>query len=102
MPCDGTITIPADSDFPLQNLPYGVFTPAATPPAANSAPAAATSPSSTSLGTAAASDDSHHHARRRVGIALGNRVVDLSALHGLGVFAGASHVQSSECFLQVP
>ena len=25
MPCDGTICIDADCDFPLANLPYGVF-----------------------------------------------------------------------------
>ncbi len=25
MPCDGTIRIAPDCDFPLANLPYGVF-----------------------------------------------------------------------------
>ena len=105
MPCDGTISISADSDFSLQNLPYGVFTPIASSSTAISASTATISPSSAALGNAffaaAASDKSQHGARRRIGVALGNRVVDLLALHGLGVFAGAPLVQSSECFLQV-
>jgi len=37
----------------------------------------------------------------RIGVALGDRVVDLAALHGLGTFKDAPLIHSSECFLEV-
>jgi len=37
----------------------------------------------------------------RIGVALGDRVVDLAALHGRGAFRDAPLIHSSECFLQV-
>ena len=37
----------------------------------------------------------------RIGVALGDRVVDLAALHGLGAFKDKPLIHSSECFLQV-
>lgn len=46
------IDVPADSDFPIQNLPFGVFTTGSESP--------------------------------RVGVAIGNQIVDLKALHVLG------------------
>ena len=46
------IDVPADSDFPLQNLPFGVFQ------TENSSP--------------------------RIGVAIGNKIVDLKALYSLG------------------
>ena len=86
MPCDGTITIAADCDFSLANLPYGVFR------LINDA-----------LIELLNQEEQHeqHRTTNRIGVALGNRLVDLSALHGRGVFADAPIVQSSECFLQV-
>lgn len=56
------IPVPVDSHFPLQNLPYGVFSLAAE-----------------SLSLAGA---------RRVGAAIGDHVVDLSALHSAGLLDG--------------
>ncbi len=49
------IEVARDSDFPIQNLPYGVFTPAPEKPA-------------------------------RVGVAIGDYVLDLAALHEAGAF----------------
>ena len=50
------IPVAADSDFPIQNLPFGVFRP----------------PGSTA----------------RIGVAIGDQVLDLSALHHAGKFSG--------------
>ena len=83
MPCDGTISIPEDCDFPLQNLPYGVFRLIGS-----------------SLVAALDHEDAHHGSTSRIGVALGNRVVDMSALHRMGVFADAPLIRSSECFLK--
>src|SRR5262245_15520610 len=52
------VPVAADSDFPIQNLPFGVFR--------RSSEAA------------------------RVGVAIGEHVLDLSALHAFGGFAGTS------------
>src|SRR4029077_10720390 len=54
MPLKSFIDIPADSDFPLENLPFGVFEP--------------------KLG------------KTRVGVAIGDLIIDLSALEELGHF----------------
>ncbi len=51
------ISVSPDSDFPLQNLPYGVFSTAGTPP--------------------------------RVGVAIGDHVLDLALLEQRGMFAAA-------------
>ena len=51
------IDVPAGSDFPIHNLPYGVFRPGA-------------------------------DARPRIGVAIGNQVLDLSVLAGRGLLAG--------------
>lgn len=59
------VSIPADSDFSLQNLPFGVFS-------VNGSPA-------------------------RCGVAIGNDVVDLSALAGNGVFANINGLEQG-CF----
>ena len=53
------IDVPADSDFPLENLPYGVFTPRPSDPP-------------------------------RVGVAIGNHVLDLSALETAGLLPAIS------------
>ena len=55
MPLKSFIDIPADSHFPLENLPFGVFQP-------------------------------RGQSKARVGVALGDFVVDLSALDGKGFF----------------
>src|SRR5689334_17765785 len=57
MPLKSFIDVPAESDFPLENLPFGVFKP-------RNAPA-------------------------RVGVALGDLVVDLSVLEEAGHFKGS-------------
>ena len=46
------VEVPSNSDFPIQNLPFGVFTKGGGTP--------------------------------RVGVAIGNKVLDLKALHSLG------------------
>ncbi len=51
------VDVPADSDFPIHNLPYGVFRPTAGAPP-------------------------------RIGVAIGDRVVDLSVLAEQGLLAG--------------
>ena len=56
MPLKSFIDVAAESDFPLENLPFGVFKPA--------------------------------HAAARVGVALGDLVVDLSVLEEAGHFKG--------------
>jgi fumarylacetoacetase len=50
------ITVAQDSDFPIQNLPFGVFRPPGSSP--------------------------------RIGVAIGDQVLDLAALHRAGKFAG--------------
>lgn len=57
MPLRSFIDVPVDSDFPLENLPFGVFKP--------------------------------REAAPRVGVALGDLVVDLSVLEEAGHFRGA-------------
>ncbi|MCA9969964.1 MAG: fumarylacetoacetase [Anaerolineales bacterium] len=59
MPLISFLPIPSDSHFPLQNLPYGVFT-----PPAGGAP--------------------------RVGVAIGDQVLDLAALWDAGLFANTA------------
>jgi fumarylacetoacetase len=59
------INVPADSDFPVQNLPFGIFTPTT------------------------------GHAR--AGVAIGNHVLDLEALSGLGYF-DSSFIKDSSVF----
>jgi fumarylacetoacetase len=54
MPLESFIEVPADSDFPLENLPFGVFQPI--------------------------------EGNSRVGVAIGDLIVDLSILEGLGHF----------------
>src|SRR6266540_2191302 len=58
MPLESFIEVPADSHFPLENLPFGVFQP--------------------------------KEARPRVGVAIGDLIVDLSVLEEVG------HFRSSE------
>ena len=84
MPCDGTISITPDCDFPLANLPYGVFRLIGS-----------------SLVAALDQNEEDRGSTSRIGVALGNRVVDLAALHGLDTFKDAPLIHSSECFLQV-
>src|SRR6476469_4919908 len=57
MPLRSFIDVPNDSDFPLENLPFGVFKPG--------------------------------HGPARVGVALGDLVVDLSVLEEAGHFKGS-------------
>ncbi len=57
-PADSWIAMPRDSDFPIQNLPYGVFR--------------------------------HKSAGPRIGVAIGDYVVDLAALHEAGLFGSTS------------
>ena len=57
----------AGADFPIQNLPFGVFT----------------------------RRGSHDHAR--VGVAIGDRVLDIGAAHEAGLFAGAAVVGAAAC-----
>ena len=59
------LPVPAGSDFPLHNLPWGVF----------SVP-----------GAAAGSEE--ERGRRRIGVAIGESVVDVSALAARGLLAG--------------
>jgi len=54
MPLESFIDVPAGSDFPLENLPFGVFQP--------------------------------KQGNSRVGVAIGDLVVDLSVLEELGHF----------------
>ena len=60
------VSVAPDSDFPIQNLPYGVFSTAA-------------------------------DARPRVGVAIGDFILDLSAIHSAGLLpaAGAANVFTS-------
>lgn len=76
-------TVAPDSHFPLQNLPYGVF----------STPQLRSPGSSTSSSGMAS--------QHRIGVALGDSVVDLHALHDRGFFAGSTALQSSACFKKV-
>jgi Fumarylacetoacetase N-terminal len=83
------VPVPADSDFSLHNLPFGVFS------------------------TPSADDDRHGRLRRRCATRLGDTVIDLSALeaagllddillldhHGYYVFCGATHLNR---FLELP
>ncbi|KAK9845764.1 hypothetical protein WJX81_001837 [Elliptochloris bilobata] len=62
------IAVEPDSHFPLQNLPYGVFS-------------------------------SRDNAVRRIGVALGNQVVDLCALSNAGLLRG-QRCQWHDCFRQ--
>eukprot|EP00899_Mesostigma_viride_P006962 jgi/Mesvir1/16267/Mv08513-RA.1 len=62
------VDVPENSDFPIQNLPYGVFT-----------------------RTAKASLPA-------VGVAIGNHVVDLAALHDAGLFKGTPGLSSNNVF----
>lgn len=50
------VEVPVDSDFPIQNIPFGIF--------------------------------SKHETDKRAGTAIGNFVLDLSALHNAGCFDG--------------
>ena len=58
-----------DSDFPLQNLPYGVFSTPADP-------------------------------RPRLGVAIGDRVLDLSLISQEGLLSGPE-LSRTDCFQQV-
>lgn len=58
------------TDFPLENLPFGVFS---------------------------TSEDSS----RRIGVALGNHVVDVRALQQAGLFSGPHMSAVSDCLQQV-
>ena len=74
-------TVAPDSHFPLQNLPYGVF-------------------STPQFGSAGASS-SDRAGQHRIGVALGDSVVDLHSLHDRGIFAGSAALQGSQCFKKV-
>ena len=63
------IDVPRTSHFPLQNLPYGVFS---TPSSRN----------------------------KRIGVAIGSSVIDLSALSDAGLLDGP-HLHKSCCFHDV-
>lgn len=56
------VDVPAHSDFPIQNLPFGVFT-------------------------------TEHHGPR-VGVAIGNKILDLKAMHVLGYFPNQPFAQN--------
>src|SRR4051812_14389878 len=62
MPLRSFVAVPADSPFPLENLPFGVFKPA--------------------------------DGAARVGVALGEEIVDLSVLEEQGKFSEAKFPQS--------
>lgn len=62
------VPVPPESDFPIQNLPFGVF----------SVPAAG-------------------DVRRRVGVAIGDYVLDLAAIEAAGLFQGFD----AACFHEV-
>lgn len=64
------VTVPPESDFPLQNLPYGVFTRKG---GADGPP--------------------------RIGVALGDRVVDLAALSRAGLLQ-TPQLAGTRCFEQ--
>src|SRR5436305_5882460 len=55
MPLQSFINVPPDSDFPIQNLPFGVFKP--------------------------------REGRERVGVAIGDLILDLEVLEGCGFFS---------------
>jgi fumarylacetoacetase len=55
----------SDTDFPIQNLPFGVFAPAGAAP--------------------------------RVGVAIGDALVDVAALHAAGLFAGTAAEAADAC-----
>jgi fumarylacetoacetase len=57
-PTNSWVAMPRDSDFPIQNLPYGVFR--------------------------------HKSAGPRIGVAIGDYVLDLAALHEAGLFGSTS------------
>ena len=65
--CKSWVPYPEDSDFPLENLPYGIFQPTAADPA-------------------------------RVGVAIGDQILDLSVVHVAGMFAALGSWTS--CFAQ--
>ncbi|MBX7094920.1 MAG: fumarylacetoacetase [Flavobacteriales bacterium] len=56
------VNVPAHSDFPIQNLPFGVFS-------------------------------TEHHGPR-VGVAIGNKILDLKAMHVLGYFPNQPFAQN--------
>ena len=63
------VAYPTDSHFPIQNLPYGVF--------------------STAQNTA-----------HRIGVAIGDQVLDLDASARLGLLQHHGFAEAAECFLQ--
>ena len=70
------LPVPAGSDFPLHNIPWGVF---CVP------------------GYQGSSDEERH--RRRIGVAIGDSVVDVSALAARGLLSGRGGVASSSSSL---
>src|ERR1043165_5428772 len=56
-----------ETDFPIQNLPFGTFS------------------------------EYHGNASARVGVAVGNKVADISALHKLGLFEGMAATAAARC-----
>eukprot|EP01114_Cavostelium_apophysatum_P008588 TRINITY_DN2116_c0_g1_i2.p1 TRINITY_DN2116_c0_g1~~TRINITY_DN2116_c0_g1_i2.p1 ORF type:complete len:423 (+),score=83.32 TRINITY_DN2116_c0_g1_i2:50-1318(+) len=64
------IEVAADSDFPIQNLPYGVFR------------------------------RNNGHQNARVGVAIGDYVLDLAIITDAGLFSSVEQVQNTKCFHQ--
>jgi fumarylacetoacetase len=78
----------ADTDFPIENIPFGVFryTAASTP-----APTAAAD--APVIAAAAAAQETH------VATAIGDYVLDLHVLAQAGLFKSTTHLHSGVCFL---
>ena len=78
------IPVPEGSHFPPQNLPWGVFREQVAPPGAG--------------GTTGAP----RQRAPRVGLAIGDSVLDASILADEGCFGGCDAIRDQRCFHQVP
>lgn len=63
------VQYPEETDFPIQNLPFGVF-----------------------------KKVDQDAAQNRIGVAIGDFVLDLAALVDAGLFNGSEHLGNGECF----
>lgn len=71
------VPVPSDSQFSLQNLPFGVFR------------------------NAASQGNELSAAPPRVGVAIGDYVIDMAAMADAGCFSACDAIRDKQCFQQV-